>query len=204
MKEGGRVRRAAVSFAVLMAAAALWRVFGSGAEESPAADPLAGTPRGDGPSEGLPGAGRSWGQPAPIGGGLKPPEEVLANEPLADRAASSDGGRAAAEAGEQATVWPATADGIVGAIKEAQAGMQRCYEVALEEVPGLSGRLALRFVLGEEDGVGRILEVGITDDEVQDGPLEECVLDVVQALEFDPPEGGKLTVKYPLVFEAGD
>lgn len=110
----------------------------------------------------------------------------------------------AAAGGAGASAWPATATGIVGAIEEAKPDLARCYDEALAEVPGLAALMKVQFVLDDRDGEGQIVEVAITDETIEDGPMEECVLDVLQALAFDAPADGQpITVNYPLAFHEG-
>ncbi len=100
------------------------------------------------------------------------------------------------------TVWPATRDGIDGAIFEVLADIRGCYQEALAEVPGLQGDLKIRFAIEDQDGEGRIVEVGVASGALEDVPMEDCVLDVFEVLQFDPPEGGSMEVNYPLKFSS--
>jgi hypothetical protein len=104
--------------------------------------------------------------------------------------------------GAGGSVWPATPDGIVGAIKEAHEDLRSCYGQALQEIPELTGNLVIKFTLSGVDGVGRMTDVYVQDGALEDVPMEDCVLDAFELMEFDPPaDGDTLEVNYPLSFE---
>ncbi len=98
------------------------------------------------------------------------------------------------------SAWPATAQGIQGAVREVVGEIRDCYHSALDEVPDLQGDLKIRMVIDEEAGVGRISEVGVTAGLLEDAPMEDCVLDALEVLQFDPPSEGRLEVTYPFRF----
>ena len=107
------------------------------------------------------------------------------------------------------SVWPLSKDGIDGSIREVLPDIRDCYQDALAEVPELEGGFKVHFVVEDEDGLGQVVEVGIRDmksevvPELMDGPMEDCVLDVFEMLQFDPPEGGRTAISYPFLFSAG-
>ena len=101
------------------------------------------------------------------------------------------------------TVWPATRAGIDGAMKEVLKPILGCYQEALDEIEGLEGGISLDFTVGEEEGVGRITRMGVTSSTVDDAPMEDCIMDVIEQLQFDPPDEGELTVSYPFEFTPG-
>lgn len=107
------------------------------------------------------------------------------------------------------SVWPLSKDGIDGSIREVLPDIRDCYQDALSDVPDLEGGFKVHFVVEDEDGLGQVVEVGIRDmksevvPELMDGPMEDCVLDVFETLQFDPPEGGRTSISYPFSFSAG-
>jgi tetratricopeptide (TPR) repeat protein len=72
-----------------------------------------------------------------------------------------------------------------------------CYENGLRERPGLSGRLLVKFVIQPDGSIAGVGTAGA--DEVGAG-VAACVVRAFQALTFPAPEGGHVTVTYPLTF----
>ncbi|MBW2459315.1 MAG: AgmX/PglI C-terminal domain-containing protein, partial [Deltaproteobacteria bacterium] len=75
-----------------------------------------------------------------------------------------------------------------------------CYENGLRENPNLQGRVTVRFVIGRD---GSISNVGGGGDMPNDGAIS-CVSRAFYGLSFPQPEGGVVTVSYPIVFTPGD
>lgn len=77
--------------------------------------------------------------------------------------------------------------------------LQDCYDRRLARVPGLQGKLVLRFEIDRE---GKVLRPSA--DGMSDAKLVECVLDEVGRWQFArPPSGATLSVTYPVVFRTG-
>ena len=74
-----------------------------------------------------------------------------------------------------------------------------CYEDALKKKPKLAGRVATKFVI-ERDGSVSMSQDDSSD--LPDGRAVACVVASFGKLSFPQPEGGKVTVVYPLVFSA--
>ena len=102
------------------------------------------------------------------------------------------------------SVWPLSKEGIRGAVEEVLPHVRACYDQALTEVPDLEGKLVVSFRIVDEDGLGQVWEAGIDDDRLDDGPVADCVLDAMEALQFDAPPDGELSVTYPIVFAQED
>lgn len=100
----------------------------------------------------------------------------------------------------EVSAWPLTPEGVKGAILEVVPHVKGCYEDGLDEVPDLGGALTVSFTVVDHDGVGRIDTVDLVHNELRDGPVEDCVLAAMRALQFDAPEDGQMTITYPLVF----
>jgi hypothetical protein len=121
--------------------------------------------------------------------------------------APDDGAREPApsdpDAPPEATVWPATSDGIRGAMAEALPGVRRCYEQALEQHPDMAGKIVVSFTVGTTDtasGLGQVLEASIADATIAQTTMDDCLLDAMEALQFDPPADGQMQVDYPFHF----
>lgn len=74
-----------------------------------------------------------------------------------------------------------------------------CYENGLRNNPNLQGRVTVRFVIGRD---GRVSNVGGGGD-LPDGGVTSCVTRAFYGLSFPQPEGGIVTVSYPIVFSPG-
>ncbi len=75
-----------------------------------------------------------------------------------------------------------------------------CYENGLRNNPELQGRVAIRFVIGRD---GQVSNVGSGGD-LPDQAVRACVARVFYGLTFPQPEGGIVTVSYPIVFTPGN
>jgi len=78
--------------------------------------------------------------------------------------------------------------------------LRRCYDRALAKNPELSGRVVARFVIGRDGSVVMVHDGG---SDLADDAARACVLAVFQGLTFPQPEGGIVTVTYPIVFKSG-
>ncbi len=76
-----------------------------------------------------------------------------------------------------------------------------CYEDGLRRDPNLRGRVEVRFVIGRD---GSVPNVGNGHSDMPDGAVIACVLRGFRALSFPQPEGGIVTVTYPIMFSPED
>jgi Ca-activated chloride channel family protein len=76
-----------------------------------------------------------------------------------------------------------------------------CYESALRNNPSLKGRVAVRFLIGRD---GKTSAVGDGGSDLPDGSVVTCVVRAFYGLQFPEPEGGVVTVVYPIMFSPGD
>jgi hypothetical protein len=74
-----------------------------------------------------------------------------------------------------------------------------CYENGLRNNPNLQGRVSVRFVIGRD---GTVSSVGGGGD-IPDSGVVSCVTRAFYGLSFPQPEGGIVTVSYPIVFTPG-
>jgi hypothetical protein len=76
-----------------------------------------------------------------------------------------------------------------------------CYEAGLRTNPGLQGRVAVKFIIDRTGAVSFATEAG---SDLVDRQVSRCVVRAFADLSFPPPEGGMVTVVYPILFSAGD
>lgn len=72
-----------------------------------------------------------------------------------------------------------------------------CYEKGLGSNPSLSGRVSVRFVIGRNGAVSNVANAGAT---LASSEVVNCVVRAFYGLSFPQPEGGLVTVTYPLAF----
>lgn len=78
---------------------------------------------------------------------------------------------------------------------------RKCYEEGLRRTPDLKGKVVVRFVIGRDGGVDSVRNDG---SELPDTSVVQCILDAYWDLCFPRPEGGIITVVYPIMFEPGN
>jgi hypothetical protein len=72
-----------------------------------------------------------------------------------------------------------------------------CYENGLRRNESLAGRVAVRFVIGRSGGVTLAQDSG---SDLPDQGVRQCVVSSFSTLSFPEPEGGIVTVVYPIAF----
>jgi hypothetical protein len=75
-----------------------------------------------------------------------------------------------------------------------------CYENGLRNNPNLQGRVGVRFVIGRD---GAVSNVGNGGSDMADGGVVSCVVRAFYGLSFPQPDGGIVTVVYPIMFSPG-
>jgi len=75
-----------------------------------------------------------------------------------------------------------------------------CYEQGLARNPNLEGRVSARFVIGRD---GSVSNVGNGGSDLPDSGVVGCVIQAFYGLSFPQPEGGIVTVVYPIMFAPG-
>ena len=75
-----------------------------------------------------------------------------------------------------------------------------CYETGLRNNPSLSGRVAVRFVVGRD---GSVMSVGNGGSDLPDGGVVSCVVNSFRGLSFPAPEEGIVTVGYSIQLSPG-
>jgi hypothetical protein len=76
-----------------------------------------------------------------------------------------------------------------------------CYEDGLRTNPSLQGRVAVKFAI-TRDGTVSTSQDGGSD--IPDTKVSQCVIRGFSNLSFPQPEGGIVTVVYPITFSPGD
>jgi hypothetical protein len=78
-----------------------------------------------------------------------------------------------------------------------------CYEAGLKPSPKLTGKITVRFVIARDGSVASAAaDPGGTD--IPDASVRDCVVRAFKSLSFPEPEGGVVTVVYPLMFSPGE
>lgn len=75
-----------------------------------------------------------------------------------------------------------------------------CYEQGLSRNPNLEGRVGVRFVIGRD---GAVSTAGNGGSDLPDKGVVSCVVSAFYGLSFPQPEGGIVTVVYPIMFSPG-
>jgi len=75
-----------------------------------------------------------------------------------------------------------------------------CYENGLRTSPNLQGRVSVRFVIGHDGAVSQVSNGG---SDMPDGGVVSCTVRAFYGLSFPQPEGGIVTVTYPIMFAPG-
>jgi TonB family protein len=78
--------------------------------------------------------------------------------------------------------------------------MRECYEEGLARDTELSGKIQVRFIIDHD---GRVSSAQLDDNTLPDCEAARCMLEVYRRLEFPEPNGGRVTVVYPLTFTPG-
>ncbi len=75
-----------------------------------------------------------------------------------------------------------------------------CYEKGLGANPNLEGRVSVRFVINRDGSVSNVSNGGSS---IPDSGVVNCVVRAFYGLSFPKPEGGIVTVVYPIMFSPG-
>jgi tetratricopeptide (TPR) repeat protein len=75
-----------------------------------------------------------------------------------------------------------------------------CYENGLRSNPNLEGRVSVRFIIGRD---GSVASTGNAGSDLPDASVVSCVIRSFSGLSFPQPEGGIVTVVYPISFAPG-
>jgi hypothetical protein len=111
---------------------------------------------------------------------------------------------ASSGAGSKGTVRPGAAqvngrlppEVIQRVVRTRTASYRACYEQGLRTDPALSGNVTVRFVIGRDGAVSSASNASST----LPATVASCVVRQFASLQFPQPEGGIVTVNYPLTF----
>jgi hypothetical protein len=92
------------------------------------------------------------------------------------------------------------AEVIQRAVRQNFGRFRMCYEQGLMRNPNLEGRVTARFVIGRDGGVSNVSNGG---SDLPDSSVVSCVVSAFYGLSFPAPEGGIVTVSYPIAFSPG-
>jgi hypothetical protein len=90
---------------------------------------------------------------------------------------------------------------VISRIVRANMGRFRtCYENGLRTNPNLQGKVTTKFVIDRSGAVSSAADGG---SDLPDRQVVQCVVRGFGNLSFPQPEGGVVTVSYPIVFNPG-
>ncbi len=81
-------------------------------------------------------------------------------------------------------------------VRQDQGRFRLCYERALRHDPDLRGRIHVRFIIGKDGTVDSVTTTG----DIPNRDMIACVADQFRKIRFPQPEGGSVSVHYPLKF----
>jgi hypothetical protein len=85
-------------------------------------------------------------------------------------------------------------------VRQNHGRFRACYADGLNRDPTLEGRVSVRFVIGQDGTVSNAANSG---SDLPDPKVVACVVRVFEMTTFPAPEGGIVTVSYPLMFSPG-
>ncbi|HEY2409794.1 MAG TPA: AgmX/PglI C-terminal domain-containing protein, partial [Polyangiaceae bacterium] len=77
---------------------------------------------------------------------------------------------------------------------------RQCYERGLAKNPNLAGRITTRFVI---DRGGNVSDARLDSSTLPDPDVAQCIVSSFRTLKFYQPEGGVVTVVYPIELSPG-
>jgi hypothetical protein len=89
---------------------------------------------------------------------------------------------------------------IQSVVRKSYDDFRTCYEQGLARNSKLEGRVSVRFVIERDGSVQHSSNAG---SELPDAEAVKCVITKFLALKFPPPDGGIVTVVYPIMFSPG-
>ncbi len=86
-------------------------------------------------------------------------------------------------------------------VREQYGRFRTCYEAGLGRHSDLTGRVTVRFVIGRD---GKVSNARISEQtDLPDCGVARCIRDAFMHIEFPRPEGGIVTVQYPVMLQPG-
>lgn len=88
-------------------------------------------------------------------------------------------------------------EAIQRVVRQSFGRLRLCYERGLLHSPDLEGRIAVKFVIDRD---GQVTMASVAERSLEDASVAACVARAYEAMSFPKPEGGIVTVVYPVVF----
>jgi hypothetical protein len=82
-------------------------------------------------------------------------------------------------------------------VRQSFGRLRACYEAGLLRSPDLEGRIAVKFVIDRD---GQVAMASTAESTLGDASVAACVAHAYESMSFPRPEGGIVTVVYPVVF----
>lgn len=89
---------------------------------------------------------------------------------------------------------------VEGIVQSGYKLFAHCYRDGLDRDPTLGGAVRLRFVIGANGRVARVIDGG---SDLPDDGVVACVAEGFFAMEFPPPRGGNVHLRYRIHFDSG-
>jgi hypothetical protein len=86
-------------------------------------------------------------------------------------------------------------------VRAAFGDLRRCYEDGIRTRPNVVGRVTVKLVI---DTDGHVAFAKAEASDLPDRTVVDCLVDRMRKMQFPSPEGGSVTVVYPIVFSTGD
>ncbi len=85
-------------------------------------------------------------------------------------------------------------------VRENYGGVKECYAKGMKRSPTLAGKLVVQFFI---DADGSVVDVAEVEDkgDFPDKETTSCILEAFRKIRFPAPDGGKLSVLYPLILQ---
>jgi hypothetical protein len=110
---------------------------------------------------------------------------------------SSKSGDAPTELGTTGRIPPKE---IQATVRSHYGIFRKCFEAGLARNPKLKGRVSVRFII---DRSGHVSLSELQDGTLRDAEATTCIVEGFRKLRFSKPDGGVVTVVYPLMFSPG-
>jgi beta-lactamase regulating signal transducer with metallopeptidase domain len=129
-----------------------------------------------------------------------------ATDPLSATAQALAAAQGTPPAGNGGRLPPESVQAVV---RQNFGAFRTCYESGLQQNAKLAGTVAVQFVINQDGGVqGASVATGQGADSaattLPDTNVVQCVVGGFGKLSFPPPQGGYVTVIYPIAFSPGD
>ena len=113
-------------------------------------------------------------------------EQGLLKEELKDKSIASKPLQAFVELKEVSTTGGLSKEAIQKVVKQQIPSIEICYQKALEKTPAVQGEASFRLIINSK---GRVTKVSLVSSKLNDKNLEQCIIQKVKGLNFQPPEG---------------